>query len=157
MKTIVRRTTLIVRDMEASAHWYEQVLGMSRFYDDMYTLGEVGFAGGKPGDKTHLVIMQGDHPDMGMIGLVQWVEPTLPAPTEIPTSVTYGNPTFVLGIDDCEEAWQRAKELGTRIHAKPHDWDVKGPKGDTLYFRTVALFDPDGHFFQLNQPVEPPQ
>jgi len=157
MKTIVRRTTLIVRDMTASAHWYEQVLGMSRYYDDMYTLSEVGFAGGKAGDETHLVIMQGDHPDMGMIGLLQWVDPPLPAPAEIPSGVTYGNPTFVMGIDDCEEAWRRAEELGTRIHAEPHDWDVKGPQGDTLYFRTVALFDPDGHFFHLNQPVDAPQ
>jgi len=155
MKTIVRRTTLIVRDMSVSAPWYEEVLGMTRYYDDMYTLGGVGFAGGNEGDETHLVIMQGDHPEMGMIGLLQWVNPPLPAPTEIPTSVSYGNPTFVLGIDDCEEAWRRAQKLGTRIHAEPHEWDVKGPDDNTLHFCSVALFDPDGHFFQLNQPIDP--
>lgn len=157
MKTVVRRTTLIVRDMSVAARWYEQVLGMTRYYDDMYTLGGVGFAGGKEGDITHLVIMQGDDPEMGMIGLLQWVTPPLPAPAEIPTRVTYGNPTFVLGTDDCDEAWRRATALGTPIHAEPHEWDVKGPQGDTLHFRSVALFDPDGHFFQLNQPIDPTQ
>jgi hypothetical protein len=155
MKTTVRRTTLIVRDMSVSAPWYEEVLGMTRYYDDMYTLGADGLAAGNEGDELHLVIMQGDHPEMGMIGLMQWVNPPLPAPAAIPTGITYGNPTFVLGTDDCEESWRRAKALGTRIYADPHEWDVKGPTGETLYFKGVSLFDPDGHFFQLNQPIDP--
>jgi len=157
MKTMVKRTTLIVRDMAVSARWYEQVLGMKRYYDDMYTLGGDALAAGREGDELHLVIMQGEHPEMGMIGLMQWVDPPLPAPATIPTAITYGNPTFVLATDDCEENWRRAKALGTRIHADPHDWSVTVPSGETLYFRGTSLFDPDGHFFQLNQPVEPPR
>ena len=157
MKTIVRRTTLIVRDISVSARWYEEVLGMTRFYDDMFTLGGIGFAAGKDGDETHLMIMQGEHPEMGMIGLVQWVNPPLPAPAEIPTGVTYGNPTFVLGTDDCMENFRRAQKFGSPIHAEPHEWDVTLPNGDTLYFLSTSLFDPDGHFFQLNQSIEAPQ
>jgi catechol 2,3-dioxygenase-like lactoylglutathione lyase family enzyme len=157
MKTLVKRTTLIVRDIAVSVRWYEQVLGMTRYYDDMYTLGGDALAAGKEGDELHLVIMQGEHPEMGMIGLMQWVNPPLPAPADIPTAITYGNPTFVLATDDCEENWRRAKALGTRIHADPHDWNVRVPNGDMLYFRGTSLFDPDGHFFQLNQAVPPPR
>ena len=157
MKTVVKRTTLIVRDMSVAARWYEEVLGMTRFYDDMFTLGGIGLAAGNEGDETHLVIMQGDHPEMGMIGLLQWVDPPLPAPAEIPTAITYGNPTFVLSTDDCMEAWRRAKKFGAPIHADPHEWNVTMPNGDTLYFLSLSLFDPDGHFFQLSESIEPTQ
>ena len=151
MPATIRRTTLLVRDMEKSVQWYEQVLGLTRYYDDMYTLTGTGFAVGKEGDKTHLVIMQGSHHDMGMIGLVQFVDPPLPAPDEIPTSITYGNPTFIVAVDDCRKAWERARALGTHIHVDPHEWSVKGPKGETRNYLSTSVFDPDGHFFELNE------
>ena len=67
MQNIVRRTTLIVRDMARSAAWYEEVVGMTRFYDDEVVLSGVGLAAGKAGDRLHLVIMRCEHPDIGMI------------------------------------------------------------------------------------------
>lgn len=151
MKNIVRRTTLIVRDIRRSVHWYEHVVGMTRFYDGEVVLSGEGMAAGKKGDRTHLVIMKCEHPDIGMIGLLQWVDPVLPAPKEIPTSVTYGNPTFVLASDDAREALRRARELGTRVHAEPHEWSVKGADGATHHYVSVSLFDPDGYFYEFNQ------
>ena len=88
--TIVKRTTLIVRDIEKSRAWYEQVLEMSAYYDDEVVLSGTGMAAGKKGDKTHLVILKCQDPVIGMIGLLQWVDPIWPAPTKIPTAVDYG-------------------------------------------------------------------
>ena len=153
MKSIIRRTTLIVRDIQKSARWYEYVLGLTRWYDSLYTLGGVGLAAGKEGDKTHLMIFKCEDPDIGMVGLLQWVDPPLAAPTEIPTAITYGNPTFIVGCDDVEEAHRRAKELGTHIHAGPHEWSTKGASGATLRFKSISIFDPDGYFYELNQPL----
>jgi catechol 2,3-dioxygenase-like lactoylglutathione lyase family enzyme len=153
VKNIVRRTTLIVRDVKKSARWYEHVVGMTSFYDGEVVLSGEGMAAGKKGDRTHLIIMKCEHPDIGMIGLLQWVDPPLPAPKEIPTTVTYGNPTFVLSSDDCREALRRAKELGTRVHSEPHEWAVKGPQGETKRYVSVSLFDPDGYFYEFNQPL----
>ena len=31
---LIKRTTLIIRDMNASSQWYEEVLGMTLYYDD---------------------------------------------------------------------------------------------------------------------------
>jgi catechol 2,3-dioxygenase-like lactoylglutathione lyase family enzyme len=151
MKNIVRRTTLIVRDIQRSARWYEHVVGMTRWYDGEVVLSGEGMAAGKKGDRTHLVIMKCEHPDIGMIGLLQWVDPPLPAPATIPTSVTYGNPTFVLSSDDCREALRRAKELDTHIHSEAHEWEAKGVDGATKRFVSVSLFDPDGYFYEFNQ------
>ena len=151
MKNVIKRTTLIVRDMETSVRWYEQVAGMTRYYDDEVVLTGVGMAAGKKGDRTHLVIMQCEDPEIGMIGLLQWIEPPLPAPAEIPTSVSYGNPTFVVAADDAREVHRRAQELGTHIHADPHEWSVRGARGETKHFVSVSLFDPDGYFYEFNQ------
>lgn len=63
MSNIIRRTTLIVRDMAIARRWYEQVLGMTVYYDDEVVLSGVGLAAGKAGDRTHLVIMQAEDPE----------------------------------------------------------------------------------------------
>jgi catechol 2,3-dioxygenase-like lactoylglutathione lyase family enzyme len=153
MTNIIKRTTLIVRDIEKSTQWYEQVLGMSRYYDDEVVLSGVGMAAGNAGDRTHLVILKCADPEIGMIGLLQWIDPPLPAPAEIPTSVGYGNPTFVVAADDSRAACEVARKLGTPIHAEPHEWSIKGANGMMKNFIGVSLFDPDGHFYELNQLV----
>ena len=151
MSNIIKRTTLIVRDIETSRRWYEYVLGMKTWMDTDFTLSGTGLAAGKKGDKTHLVIMQAEDPTIGMIGLLQWVDPPLPAPDEVPTSVTYGNPTFVVASDDANQVHNRAVELGTHIHAEPYEWSVRGQNGKMKYFLGLSLFDPDGYFYECNQ------
>lgn len=153
MTNIIKRTTLIVRDMQKSVQWYEQVLGMTRYYDDEVVLSGIGMAAGAAGDRTHLIILKCDDPEIGMIGLLQWVDPLMPAPDEIPTSVGYGNPTFVVASDDSRGACERARALGTYIHSEPHDWSIKGANGMMKNFIGVSLFDPDGYFYELNQLV----
>jgi catechol 2,3-dioxygenase-like lactoylglutathione lyase family enzyme len=151
MKNIVRRTTLIVRDAKKSARWYEQVIGMTRFHEDEIVLSGEGMAAGGKGDRTYLIVMKCEHPDIGMIGLLEWVEPRLPAPKEIPTTVSYGNPTFVCSSDDCREVLRRAQEFGSHIHSEPHEWSVMGADGQMKRYVSVSVFDPDGYFYEFNQ------
>jgi len=153
MSNVIKRTTLIVRDMEKSLRWYTEVLGMTEYYNDEVELSGVGMAAGKAGDKTHLIILKAEDPVIGMIGLLQWIDPPMPAPEEIPVSVTYGNPTFVVASDDATAAHDKAVELGTRVHAAPHEWSIKGADGSMKNFIGVSLFDPDGHFYEINQLV----
>ena len=149
--TTVKRTTLIVRDIEVSSKWYEEVLGMSLYYDDTITLGGKGMAAGKKGDVTHLKIYRCSDPVIGMIGLLQWIDPELPAPEEIPTKVDYGNPTFVVDTDNVDEVYKKALTLGTHIHSEPHEWSVRGADGNMINFITMSVFDPDGYFYEINQ------
>ncbi len=150
MTNIVKRTTLFVRDMEASLAWYQQVLGMSVWFDKPFTLSGVGLAAGKAGDKTRLVILKCEDDVVGMIGLLQWLEPDEPPPAP-PAAVTYGMPTFVVAGDDAAACHRAAVALGTRVHAEPHEWSTEGADGNIKHFIGVSLFDPDGHFFEINQ------
>ena len=149
--TTVKRTTLIVRDIEVSSKWYEEVLDMSLYYDDTITLGGKGMAAGKKGDVTHLKIYKCSDPVIGMIGLLQWIDPELPAPEEIPTKVDYGNPTFVVDTNNVDEVYKKALTLGTHIHSEPHEWSVRGADGNMINFITLSVFDPDGYFYEINQ------
>ena len=151
METIVKRTTLIVRDMQTAQRWYEYVMGMDVWMDTQVTLSGTGMAAGKEGDVTHLVILKCQDPQIGMIGLLQWIDPPMPAPDEIPTSVTYGNPTFVVSSDDVETMHARAVELGTHIHNAPREWSIRGQNGRMKHFLGLSLFDPDGYFYEVNQ------
>ncbi len=150
VRSIVKRTTLIVRDMEKSRRWYEYVLGMKAWIDMPYTLSGKGIAAGKKGDVTHLVIMQADDPKIGMIGLLQWVDPPLPAP-EIPTTVGYGRPVFVVDTEDARENALRAAKLDTLVHTAEREFQVRGSRGELRHILGCAIFDPDGHFFECNQ------
>ena len=149
--TIVKRTNLIVRDIKKSTRWYQEVLGMTIYYDNQITLGGKGMAAGKKGDVTHLIILKCDDPVIGMIGLLQWVDPILPAPDVIPNAVNYGQPTFVVDTDDIKEVFSKAVALDTFIYSEPHQWSVRGATGDMIDFLGMSLFDPDGHFFEINQ------
>ena len=149
--TTVKRTTLIVRDIEASSKWYEEILDMSLYYDDTITLSGQGLAAGKKGDVTHLKIYKCSDPVIGMIGLLQWLDPELPAPEKIPTKVDYGNPTFVVDTDNVDEVYKKALALGTHIHSEPHEWSVRGADGNIINFITLSVFDPDGYFYEINQ------
>ena len=149
-RAIVKRTTLIVRDIKKSTQWYQEVLGMSIYYDGEVTLGGKGMAAGKKGDVTHLIILKCDDPVIGMIGLLQWVDPLWPAP-EIPNEVNYGQPTFVLETDNLDDVHKKAIQLNTKIFSEPHDWSIKGASGDMIKFIGMSFFDPDGHFFEVNQ------
>lgn len=151
MDNQIKRTTLMVRDAERSAQWYQTVFGMTRWFDKPFVLSGVGLAAGKAGDETRLVILKCEDPVIGMLGLLEWVNPKMDAPAEIPTEVKFGMPIFVVTSDDALGVFERAKDQGTHIHAEPHDWEVIGASNETKSMRSVSIFDPDGYFYEVNQ------
>jgi len=150
---LVKRTTLIVRDMAASRRWYEHVLGMTVWMDTEFVLSGHGLAAGSAGDRTHLVILRAADPQIGMIGLLQWLDPAWPAPPPAMT-VGYGMPVFVVESRNAREVAKRAEELGTRVHSPPRRWSTRGARGETKHMLGTSVFDPDGHFFECNEVLE---
>lgn len=147
---MVKRTTLIVRDMAASRRFYEHVLGMRVWMDTEFVLDGDGLAAGRAGDRTRLVIMRANHPKLGMIGLLQWLDPPWPAPPP-PREVAYGMPVFVVETADAAALARRAEEVGARLHSGPRAWSTRGARGETRHLLGVSVFDPDGHFFECNE------
>ena len=128
MRNVVKRTTLIVRDMQASKRWYEQVPGMRVWMDREFVLSGQGLAAGQAGVRTHLVVMQAEYASIGMTGLLQWLDPPWPAAPP-PTEVAYGMPIFVMESQDAALVAKRAAGLGGRVFSPPREWSTRGPKG----------------------------
>ena len=116
MTVIIKRTTLKVRNMEKSLIFYEKVLGMKKYYDDEITLSGELLPGGKAGDLTRLVIMESLDPEIGKIGLLQWLNQSTPPPP-INFDFDYGQPVFVAGVKDAEEIFKTAQLYNIKIRA----------------------------------------
>jgi catechol 2,3-dioxygenase-like lactoylglutathione lyase family enzyme len=155
MPDVIKRTTLMVRDAERAAQWYERVFGMSRWMDMPFTLSGTQLAAGKPGDLTRLVIMKAEHDEIGMIGLLQWLEPELDAPAILPRRVHFGAPIFVIAAQDAKGTCERARAMGSHIHSEPTAWSVTGADGEPLDLIGTSFFDLDGYFFEVNQRLAP--
>lgn len=150
MNPLIKRTTVRVRDMDRSIAFYEDVMGMSQYYNSEITLDRHFLPGEKPGDRVHLVIMKGQDPNIGMIGLLKWLEPE-----QTPPPVTYdfpfGAPVFVVAVENVNALAAKAEKLGCVIRAPVSETTYPGADGTPVRVRGVGLFDPDGHFFECNQ------
>lgn len=147
---LVKRTTLIVRDLARSVAFYRDVIGLSVWYDDTIELSGVGLAAGKKGDQTHLVIMKSQDPIVGMIGLLEFTAPRLPEPPRR-ERLGIGDVVFVMQGDDVAGVHRRALEFGARIHAAPHTFEVRGADGRQISMTSLSLWDPDDYFIEFNQ------
>ncbi|ANU06400.1 VOC family protein [Paraurantiacibacter namhicola] len=155
MTDILKRTTLMVRDADVAADWYEDVLCMSRWMDVPFTLSGTQLAAGKKGDQTRLIIMQAQHDTIGMIGLLEFTDPRRPdIPDELPTEIGFGAPIFVVEAQDCRATVERARARGSRIHSEPREWTVTGADGKRKDMLGAGFWDLDGYFYEANQVVK---
>ncbi|MFN2098539.1 VOC family protein [Altererythrobacter sp. MF3-039] len=155
MTDIIKRTTLIVRDAEKAAQWYENVFGMTRWMDTPFTLSGEQLAAGEAGDQTRLVIMKAQDDVIGMIGLLQWVDPVRDdLPDAIPDRIAFGTPVFVVASQDTRGALERARAGGSKIYCEPRDWSVTGADGKVKDMLGASFWDLDGYFYEVNQVVK---
>lgn len=150
MPNIIKRTTMMVRDMERSLSFYRDVLGANIWFDRPYTLDGGGLPIGKKGDKLRLVIVKFDHDEIGMLGLMEFLDPVMPAPV-VSYELGYGKPVFVVVAEDAQVIYNKAIELGFETRGEPKIWSTIGAKGETKHFVSTFLWDADGHFFECNQ------
>ena len=77
--TDVRRLTLLVRNMENSLKLYRDVIGLRINYDERLKVSGVALPAGVPGNPVRLVLLNGNDPFIGWIGLMEYSDPPLPA------------------------------------------------------------------------------
>lgn len=152
-ESVVKRTTLLVSDIEKSIAFY-QGIGFSEWLDrggerDPDAGGDLPL-NGKPA-YSRIVILSGQHPDWAMIGLLQYDNPPLPW-TSDPDDLTIGTSDAVLVIvtDDITKAYENAKALGANIIKAPRAYtsnSVNGKKFGSIMF----LQDPDGNVIEMTQ------
>ena len=152
--TDFRRVTMMVNQMEPALTIYRDILGMDVYYDQEIIVSGDGLPAGEPNSKTRLVILQCNDPFIGMLGILQYIDPPLPAPEPrpVPNRVKAGEIVFVMNSDDVKGAFEKLKDVdGVEMFAEPHVTEY--PKDDGGVFRVlgISFFDPNGYFIELNQ------
>ena len=71
----LRRTTLVVRDMEASLKFYRDALGLKVTYDNIIRTPRTAKGDAAAERSLHLVFLRANDDYIGQIGLMQYTKP----------------------------------------------------------------------------------
>jgi catechol 2,3-dioxygenase-like lactoylglutathione lyase family enzyme len=151
--TDVRRVTMIVRSIDNSLALYRDVLGLRVNYDAEVTMSGVALPAGPPGARARLVLLNGNDPFIGWIGLMEWLEPRLPDPGPYPRRMGIGGHVIVVNTDDIDGRCARAAQVpGVTMTAAPRLQTYPGRNGGPeIRVRGCNLLDPDGTLLEINQ------
>lgn len=150
---LLKRTTFIVEDADAAAHFYETVFGWTRWYDQRL-LADRRFppTGSDKDAEVHLVILETSDPVIGKLGFLAYADaPFEFDPPEPRSRVQPGEPILVVATKDVDGVHERAVAAGATVVTPPVDWTVPAPAGSrTIHLRSVSLFDPNGIYLEVS-------
>ena len=149
----VRRTTLIVRDVNRSLTFYRDALGLKLVYDQMIV--RPGRAEDPPGTerKMRLALLRANDSFVGVVGLLEYVSPRLPDPPVVQARPGIGEVILVINAQDLDQRFERVRSTpGVQVASEPQLTQYPSPDGKgTIPVRVSAVWDPDGYFIELNQ------
>jgi catechol 2,3-dioxygenase-like lactoylglutathione lyase family enzyme len=149
----LRRTTLIVRDMDRSLALYRDALGMTVAYDQILTSPRLERAGGDGVNRSRLVLLRANNGFIGMLGLWQFLDgPESPPPPEAP-SFAPGEIVLLFNADDLDTRFPSvAGTPGVTVISPPTPRTYPSANGD-INVMVSMVTDPDGHIVELNRLV----
>jgi len=151
--TDFRRLSLIVDDIDESLKLYRDVLGFKVNYDAVVKMSGKALPAGEPNASARLVLLSSNDTWVGWLGLLQWVDPALPARQDKYTRMGIGDPVLVFNTEKVDQHCSEAAKLsGIKMTAPPGNTTYPARAGgEPIVVRTCYLFDRDGYFIELNK------
>lgn len=155
---ILRRQTLIVRDMEKSLALYRDAMGMEVIYDQVIKRDN------PKEDREQilrLVFLKASDPYIGVLGLVdyEYGYPDHPAHRKPVRSegFTPGNSVLVFNSKQLDAIWPKIEaDQNIKVLSPPKLTQYPGYDGTNIIRVMVTKFyDPDGFLVELNQLMDP--
>jgi catechol 2,3-dioxygenase-like lactoylglutathione lyase family enzyme len=141
----LRRTTLVVRDIDKSLPLYRDTLGLKVIYDQVI------------GGATRLVLLRANDDFVGVLGLMQRLNQTAPVPPPEFRRAQAGDPILVFNLQDLES---RIEQIRTTPHVtvaeSPRLIDYPAANGGVIRVLFSAVWDADGNFIELNRIIGTP-
>lgn len=147
----VRRTTLLVRDIERSLPVYRDALGLTVIYDELLGAGTDADGNATP-PTTRLVLLRANDTFIGAIGLMQRLN--LPEPVAPPENrrAMPGDVIIVINATDLEERFSRIEATpGVTVATPPTRIEYPAADGGVIPVLFSAFWDPDGYFIEVNR------
>lgn len=154
----LRRTTLVVRDIEASLAFYRDGLGLRVLYDNVIRTPRTARTDAEAERSLRLVLLRANDDYIGVLGLMQYAKParTPRASKGAGGELHPGDMVLLFNTSDLQARFDRASGApGARIDERPHpttypSYDGKG----VIKVMFSALYDPDGNYVELNQVLD---
>ena len=143
----VRRTTLVVSDMDQSLSFYRDLLGMQVFYDHEIQAEAPAKLMGVPDCRVRLVSLQSDDSVNGMVGLLSFLSPPIKPRSQIQEHISDPDAALLFMADDIDiqSTFHHLKQAGCEIVCPPLEYSV--PERGPLCGFTCK--DPDGLLLAL--------
>ena len=149
----VRRTTLIVRDIDRSLAFYRDALGLEVIYDNEILTPRSANSIADADRASRLVFLRANDDYVGIIGLLQYLKPVRPAHDQGDEPFSTGSIVLLLNAVNLDSTFEKARNAPrVRVLAEPRrveypSYDGKG----TIPVMVSVLIDPDGFVIELNQ------
>ncbi|MCA3754648.1 MAG: VOC family protein [Phenylobacterium sp.] len=151
----LRRTTLVVRDIEASLAFY-RAIGLVPIYDNVIRTPRDAKNDESAEQSLRLVFLRANDDYIGILGLMEYTRPERqPRPKRAPDDnlLNPGDIVLVFNVGNQEEVFARAvASPGVRVGETPHVVTYPGYDGTSVIRVSFSsVYDPDGHYVELNQ------
>jgi catechol 2,3-dioxygenase-like lactoylglutathione lyase family enzyme len=156
MDNTLLRCTFIVVDIEAAIRFYRDAMGWTLVYDNVLAVDRRFPPAAPDGAPCRLVVFQCDHPDVGGIGFMKYLQhPIASGPDKKRGKLAEGEATLVVKSRDPDDVYRRACGAGAEIVSPPANWTVPGYEpGTRVTLRSTSFFDPNGIYLEANLMVQ---
>jgi catechol 2,3-dioxygenase-like lactoylglutathione lyase family enzyme len=146
----LRRTTLVVRDIDRSLPLYRDALGMTVIYDQL--IGGTDSDGKPTAPTVRLVLLRANDDFIGVLGLMQRLNPAEPTPPPVFRKAQPGGLILVFNVQDLESRFARiAAAPNVTVSEAPMRIEYPAPGGGVIPVLFSAVWDADGNFIELNR------
>jgi catechol 2,3-dioxygenase-like lactoylglutathione lyase family enzyme len=152
----LRRTTLVVEDIENSLAFYRDALGLEVIYDNLIRTPRDAGTDEEADRSLRLVFLRSNDDYVGIIGLLQYRKPARPAPDQAPSPFSTGSIVLLFNATDLDSTFAKARTVpGVTILNEPRLTQYPSYDGEgTISVNVSVLTDPDGFVVELNQLLE---
>jgi catechol 2,3-dioxygenase-like lactoylglutathione lyase family enzyme len=149
----VRRTTLIVRDVDRSLAFWRDALGLKVVYDQVIVRPPLPDQPAGNERRMRLALLRANDDFVGVIGLLEYQQPRLPDPGLDYARPGIGEVIVVVNARDLEQRFEEARAVpGVKVGSEPSVIEYPAPEGEgTIPVLVSVLYDPDGYFVELNK------
>ncbi|MCH9696005.1 MAG: VOC family protein [Gammaproteobacteria bacterium] len=149
----LRRTTLVVRDIDRSLAFYRDALGMQVIYDNAIRTPREATSDAEARRASRLVFLRANDNFIGIIGLLQYTKPVKPASHQGNEPFSTGSIVLLFNTNDLDATFAKARAVsGVRALYEPGKREYPSYDGEgTIPVMVSVLTDPDGFVIELNQ------
>jgi catechol 2,3-dioxygenase-like lactoylglutathione lyase family enzyme len=154
--TDLRRTTLIVSDIENSLRLYRDALGFKVIYDNIIRTPRSAKTDEESELSRRLVFVRANDNYIGIIGLLQYYKPIKQVRAPEPEAFATGSAVLLFTTTDLATRFPQAAAVpGVKVIDEPIDTTYPSYDGkSTIGVRTSTLYDPDGFLIELNEFID---